>query len=173
MQKTGEFNGQCDPDREKSKKVVDCNRRRRCFFLLLADTDWVGNESSRIIKLALTVIKHAMTTVDLRIKLTDHTGEENHGQTGTKEDVSQPVGQSPKGLVMGCCTSHFNSVDNQNNHELTPQKVAIEVVTFMDEGSTLERVWMGVPVEIIIDWPETDNSSLASFHHCQPSDGDN
>jgi hypothetical protein len=114
-----------------------------------------------------------MATVDLRVELTNHYGEENHGQPRNQEHVGQPFGESPKFSATAGFSGNVDGEDNQDNHELTSQKVAIEVVAFVDDGSTPVRVFVGVLVEITIDWPQTDYGSLASFHHRQPSHGDN
>lgn len=43
----------------------------------------------------LTVVKHAMATIDFGVELTDHASKENHGYARHQEHVSQPVWESP------------------------------------------------------------------------------
>lgn len=131
-----------------------------------------GMRTSRIDIIELTVIKHAMASVNLRVELTDHVGEEDHGDSGGQEQASHPARESPKGSTVDGFSSHVVAEDDQDNHELTTEKVAIEVVTLVGEGGTHVGVLVGILVEVERNWCQTDDGSLASFHHGQPEGTD-
>jgi len=111
-----------------------------------------------------------MTTDDLRVELTDHACEENHGSTRREEDSDDPAGKTPKcngfTVVSVGSSTKFDNENNQDNHELTTEKVSVEVITPVNELNTSVRHRVALPVKFGIDWSKTDEGTLTSFNHC-------
>ena len=77
-----------------------------------------------------------MATNNFGIELADHAGKENHGNTRREEDINDPIGQTPKfhGVIPAVRSSaQFDDEHNQNDHELTAEKVSLKVVALVDD----------------------------------------
>jgi hypothetical protein len=72
-----------------------------------------------------------MACIDLRVELTRHVCEENHGDTRRHKDGQYHFGQSPEFSVFDGFAGQVDSEDNQNDHKLMPQKVAIKIVSLV------------------------------------------
>jgi hypothetical protein len=109
----------------------------------------------------------------LRVELTNHTGEKNHGETTSQEHANNPVREAPQLRVSKGSTGDIDSEDGQDNHELTSQKVAIEVVALVGKSSTLVSDGVRFLVELLVNRIESDQGSLRSLNHGEPADADN
>ena len=80
-----------------------------------------------------------MATNNFGIELADHACKENHGNTRRQEDIDDPIGKTPKfnAVITSVSSSaKFDDENDQNDHELTAEKVSLKVVALVDDRST-------------------------------------
>ena len=130
--------------------------------------DGHGNVDSEDCKVVVDVVKHAVGSVDLRSKLTNHGGVKDHGQTSNQEDLGDDFRKSPELRTSERSTAQVDDKDNEKNHELTSKEVAIEVVTLVGGTGNLVGHGMRFLVEIAVDRCQTNDGRLATFHHGEP-----
>jgi len=130
-----------------------------------------GDVESEDGEVVVDVVKHAVGGVDLRVELTNHTCEQNHGNTSDQEDVENNLREAPKSSSGKGSTRQVDHEHNQDNHELTSEKVTIEVVSLMAKRSAFVGKRVRFFVQFLVDWGKTDHGGLASLHHGEPDDG--
>jgi hypothetical protein len=131
-----------------------------------------GNVKSKESKVVVNVIKHTQRCIDLRVELTNHTSEENHGKSNSEEDINHPLRKSPK---LGTFNGSSRDVDteyDENNHKLTSEKVTVKIVSLVGDGSTLVGKRVGVLVKFFVDGGESNERPLPTLNHGKPDDGD-
>jgi hypothetical protein len=119
-------------------------------------------------EVVVDVVEHAERSSDLRVELTNHAREKDHGKPGTQEHIRKDVRKAPKFGIRNGATRDVNSEDHHNNHELTAQEVPIKVVTLVGNFTALVSGWMGVLEQLSVDGSQTDQGSLTSLHHREP-----
>ena len=107
------------------------------------------------------VVEHAVRGVDLRVELTNHSREKDHGESRTQEHVGEPVRKSPKFGIRNGAARNVNGEDNHNNHELTTQEVAIKVLALMGDRTGLLGKRVADFVQFSFDRRQTNQGSLA------------
>ena len=128
-----------------------------------------GNIYCEKCKVVVDVVERAVRGVDLRVELTNHSREKDHGESRTQEHVGEPVRKSPKFGILNGASRNVNGEDNHNNHELTTQEVAMKVVATKDKRPALVGMRVAVFVQFSFDRRQTNQGSLASFHHGEPN----
>ena len=122
-------------------------------------------------KVVVKVVKHMKRCVNLGLKLTKITCEKDHGKTSSEEDVDDPVRKTPESGSFNRTSGHVHAENDDDNHELTSQKVSVEVISTVGDGSTLVCKRVGVLVKFLVHGGKSDKGSLSSFNHGQPSNG--
>lgn len=81
------------------------------------------------------MLKQANGSIDLGVELTNHTGEEDHGETGDKEDINDDLWHAPERGVGDWSSAQVDGENNEYNHKLTSDEVTVEVVSLVaDHG---------------------------------------
>mmetsp|Transcript_15562 Transcript_15562/g.35631 ORF Transcript_15562/g.35631 Transcript_15562/m.35631 type:complete len:538 (+) Transcript_15562:176-1789(+) len=127
-----------------------------------------GNPDSESSKVIVQVVKHAVGSIDLGVQLTNHAGEQNHGQTRLEEAIGQRSGKVQDIGIRNGGTRHVDDKDQGQDHELTSHKVAIQVVTLVSSLADLVGNGVGFTVEFTVNRGKTNHGGLGTFHHGQP-----
>ena len=135
------------------------------------ELDSHGKTQGEVGKVVVTVVKHTNGSVHLRVQLTNHTCEENHGETGDKEDINNNLWHAPESSVSDWSSAQVDGENNEDDHELTSHQVTVEVVSGVAEQGVLVSNWVRLLVQFAVNWGKTDERSLGSFDHRQPNDG--
>ena len=121
-------------------------------------------------EVVVDVVKHHVGSVTLRSQLSNNNVLQDHGNTGSKEDGSDPVRKS-ENLGSGERSSAKSDGEvDEDDHELTSHEVSIEVVSLVGPSGDLVGDRMGFSVEFSVDWGKTDQGALSSFNHGHPDD---
>ena len=115
---------------------------------------------------------HTVRSIHLRVELSDHSGEENHSKSGSQEDIQNNLRKSPECGISDWVSRLVDGENNEDNHELTPEKVAVEVVASVRNTSGLVRNGVAFLVKVTVDRSQTDQGSLSTFNNGQPEDGE-
>jgi hypothetical protein len=95
---------------------------------------------------------------------------QDHGNTGSKEDGSDPVRKS-KNFGSGKRSSAKTDGEvDEDNHELTSHKVSVEVITLVGPSGDLVGDRVGFTVEFTVNRRKTDKGALSSLNHGHPDD---
>jgi len=116
------------------------------------------------------VVKHTEGGIDLRVELSDHAREQDHGDTRNEEDGCNPFRKVPEFGAGNRTSREVHHEDNEDYKKLTAHEVAVEVVAFVDQGGDLVGLRVGVLVQFPVNGGESDNRGLSSFHDGQPED---
>jgi hypothetical protein len=122
-------------------------------------------------EVVVNVVEHAKRRVDLRVQLTNHSREEDHGETACQEHLGKDR-RAPKFSILKRTATKIDDEDNHNNHELTTHQVPIKVITLVGKRSALVSDFVRVLVKLSVDGSQTDQRPLASLHHREPNDSD-
>jgi hypothetical protein len=121
-----------------------------------------------VVDVVIEVVKHAVTSVDLRVQLSNHGGDENHVDTNAQKDGKDPLGKIPKCGSFDSTSGLVNSKDDKDDHELTTKKVAIKSITSVSDDGALVRNGVTFLVEFSVNRRQTNQSGLSSFNDTQP-----
>ena len=127
-----------------------------------------GDAECEVVGPVVEVVKHTVRGVDLRVQLTDHGGEEDHGQTTSEEDVDKSFRESPKGGVGGGSTGDVDGENDEDNHELTTHQVTVQSVTGVGQGAAFVGGLVRFTVQFAVDGSQTNKGGLATFDDGQP-----
>ena len=109
-------------------------------------------------------------SIYLRLELSNVTGEENHGKTKSEENVDNPSWKIPETGSLNRTSRHVHAENYDDNHKLTSQKVPVEVVSLVGDGSTLVGDWVRISVKLLVYWRKSYKGSLSSLNHGKPKD---
>ena len=96
-----------------------------------------ADNNSEVVGPGVEVVKHAVRGVDLRVELSAHGGEENHGKTGSQEGVEDSLRKAPELGIGNRSSRDVDGEHNEDNHKLTSEKVSVEGVAVCGHGSGL------------------------------------
>ena len=131
-----------------------------------------GDAKSQVVGVVVQVVKHAVRCVDLRVELSDHGGQKNHGKTSSKEGSKDAAGKSPKLGIGNGSSGDVDGKDNEHNHELTSKKVTVEGISSVGKLGTVVGGRVGFLVQLTVDRGKSDKRSLSSFDDGKPQDGE-
>ena len=112
-----------------------------------------------------------MGPVHLSSKLANVGSHQDHGDARAQEDLLDQGWQSKSISTWEGSATQVRSEDNEHNHELTPDEVAIKIVALVGKNRVLVGDRMALLVEIPVDRRESNQRSLSSFHHGEPDNG--
>mmetsp|Transcript_23514 Transcript_23514/g.34181 ORF Transcript_23514/g.34181 Transcript_23514/m.34181 type:complete len:221 (-) Transcript_23514:368-1030(-) len=127
-----------------------------------------GSVEGEYRKVGVDVVKHAVGSIHLRSKLSNHTSEQNHCKTSYQENINDPLGKTPKLSTTNRGTRHVDAESNEDNHKLTSHQVTVKIVTNVANfgGDVSSRV--AVLVELKVDGCKSNQGSLTSLNHTEP-----
>ena len=134
------------------------------------DLNESGNPVGESHEVVVDVIKHHVGSVTLGSQLSDNNVLQNHGNTRSEEDGSDPVRKS-EDLSSGERSSAKSDGEvDEDNHELTSHEVSVEVVSLVSPSGDLVGDRVGFAVKLTVNWRKTDHGALSSFDHRHPDD---
>ena len=131
-----------------------------------AHGDIAGEEREVVID----IVEHATRGVHLRVELTSHGRHQDHGDSRSKENIQDDLGETENCSALEWSTALVDDEDNGQHHELTSDEVTIEVVSGMAENGALVSLGMGTNVELSVNRWQSDDSTLSPFDHVEPSE---
>jgi hypothetical protein len=131
--------------------------------------DEESNPQSEETEIGVNVVKHTERSINLSIQLSNHTSEEDHSKSIFEEDVHDPVREPPEISILGSSRDIYGK-NNEDNHKLTSEKVAVEVISLMTKLGTFVSDGVGILVKLGVDGCKSDEGSLSSLNHGKPED---
>jgi hypothetical protein len=121
-------------------------------------------------EVGVDVVKHHVGSIALRSELSDDNILQNHSNTRSEEDGSDPVRKSENIGSRKRSSAKSDGEVDEDNHELTSHEVSVEVVSLVSPSGDLVGDRVGFAVEFTVNRRKTDHGALSSFHHGHPGD---
>ena len=119
-------------------------------------------------EVVVDVVKHTMRGIALRRELANVDVGQNHGNSRSQKDGSEPVGKTKDFGICKRSTTETNGEVDEDHHELTTHEVTVEVVALVAEGADAVGDGVRFLVQLTVDGGKTNHGALSSFDHRHP-----
>lgn len=136
-----------------------------------SELDSHSSAKSTVVDVVVEVVKHAVGSIDLRVQLTNHGSEENHGKTADQKDVSDNLGKAPNCGTLDRSSGNVDGKHDKDDHELTSKKIAIERISSVGNDGAPVGDGVAFLVEFSVDRRQPNQRGLSSFDGTQPKHG--
>jgi hypothetical protein len=121
-------------------------------------------------EVGVDVVKHHVGSIALRSELSDDNILQNHSNTRSEEDGSDPVRKSENIGSRKRSSAKSDGEVDEDNHELTSHEVSVEVVSLVSPSGDLVGDRVRFTVKFAVDWRKTNHGALSSLNHGHPDD---
>ena len=123
------------------------------------DLDTKCEESRSVHKHVVDEVEHAHGSIDLGGELTNHNDKEDEGNTVGDENVTDGAVKVEHAATFNSTSDDRNHEHNQDDVELTPDNISLQIVTLVREDGVLVSPRVTLRVQRFVNRLETNEAT--------------